>query len=90
MNITRFRLNVRLCAAVMAILATAGITGLRAQDGSTAYNYLNITSSSRIYGLGGVNITAVEDELSVADQNPALLGPEMDNQVLVDYMLYMG
>ena len=61
-----------------------------AQDGSAAYNYLNITSSSRIYGLGGVNITAVEDELSVADQNPGLLGWEMDNQVLVDYMHYLG
>lgn len=61
-----------------------------AQDGSSAYQYLNITSSSRIYGLGGVNITAVEDELSVTDQNPALLGPEMDNQILIDYMRYLG
>lgn len=65
-------------------------SAMLAQDGSNAYNYLNITSSSRIYALGGVNITAVEDELSVTDQNPALLGPEMNNQVLVDYMRYMG
>ena len=63
---------------------------MMAQDGSAAYNYLNVTQSSRIYALGGVNITAVEDELSVSDQNPALLGPEMSNQVLVDYMRYMG
>lgn len=61
-----------------------------AKDGSSAYQYLNITSSSRIYGLGGVNITAVEDELSVTDQNPALLGPEMDNQIFIDYMRYLG
>lgn len=61
-----------------------------AQDGSSAYNYLNVTSSARIYGLGGVNITAVEDELSVADQNPGLLGWEMDNQILIDYMHYLG
>ncbi len=61
-----------------------------AQDGSSAYQYLNITSSSRIYGLGGVNITAVEDELSVTDQNPALLGPEMDNQIFIDYMRYLS
>ena len=60
------------------------------QDGSNAYNYLNTTSSARIYGLGGVNITAIEDELSVADQNPALLGPEMDNQIQLDYMRYLG
>lgn len=74
------------CALCMSLLAIPA----KAQDGSTAYNYLNITSASRIYGLGGINITAVEDELSVTDQNPALLGPEMDNQILLDYMHYMG
>lgn len=61
-----------------------------AQDGSTAYNYLNVTSSAKIYGLGGVNISTVEDELSTADQNPGLLGGEMGDQVLFDYMHYLG
>lgn len=78
-----FTLVYALCMSLLAIPA-------KAQDGSTAYNYLNITSASRIYGLGGINITAIEDELSVTDQNPALLGPEMDNQILLDYMHYMG
>lgn len=77
------RTLVALFLIVVAISAAA-------QDGSSAYQYLNITSSSRIYGLGGVNITAVEDELSVTDQNPALLGPEMDNQIFIDYMRYLG
>ena len=90
MNITRLRLNVYCRAALLTLLAALCHTTATAQDGSTAYNYLNITSSARIYGLGGVNITAVEDELGISDQNPALLGPEMDNQVLIDYMLYMG
>ena len=71
------------------LLASASHFGY-AQNGSTAYNYLNVTSSARIYGLGGVNITAVEDELGVADQNPALLGPEMNNQIQMDYMRYLG
>lgn len=75
---------------IAAVITAVCRPPLSAQDGSTAYNYLNITSSSRIYGLGGVNITAVEDELGVSDQNPALMGPEMDNQILLDYMHYMG
>lgn len=75
---------------LMLVIAGGSIPAVSAQEGSTAYNYLNITSSSRIYGLGGVNITAVEDELSVTDQNPALMGPEMDNQILIDYMRYLG
>lgn len=75
---------------LLILIASCVLPEVSAQDGSTAYNYLNITSSARIYALGGVNITAVEDELSVTDQNPALLGPEMHNQVLIDYMRYMG
>ncbi len=51
---------------------------------------MDITSSSRIYGLGGVNISTVEDNILVIDQNPALLGPEMDNQIGVNYMRYLG
>ena len=79
------KIAIALLAATAATAATAA-----AQDGTSAYNFLNITSSSRIYGLGGVNITTVEEELSTTDQNPALLGPEMTNQVQVDYMRYLG
>ena len=65
-------------------------TASHAADGSTAYNFLNVTSSSKVYGLGGVNISLVDDDLGVVDQNPALLGGEMDNQILLDYMRYLG
>lgn len=65
-------------------------TAAHAADGSTAYNFLNVTSSSKVYGLGGVNISLVDDDLGVVDQNPALLGAEMDNQILLDYMRYLG
>lgn len=61
-----------------------------AQEGSTAYNFLNVTSSSRIYGLGGVNITLVDDDILVADQNPALMGSEMSGQIGIGYMRYIG
>lgn len=63
---------------------------IKAQDGSTAYNFLDVTTSSRIYGLGGVNISLVDDDLMTADQNPGLLGQEMSRQVAVNYMRYIG
>lgn len=72
-----------------AILLTIALP-LHAQDGSSAYSVLNVTSSSKIYGLGGVNISLVDDDITVADQNPALLGSEMNNQVALNYMHYMG
>ena len=61
-----------------------------AQDGSSAYSFLNVTSSSKIYGLGGVNISLVDDDLMSTDGNPALLGPEMHNQIGLNYMHYIG
>lgn len=67
-----------------------GCLSLMAQDGSTAYNFLNVSSSSRIYGLGGVNISLVDDDISTTDQNPALLGQEMSKQVMLSYMRYIG
>lgn len=62
----------------------------KAQESTSAYNFLNITSSSRIYGLGGVNISIVDDDIFSADQNPALLGNEMSGQVGLNYMHYIG
>lgn len=70
--------------AVMATFWTA-----RAQDG-TAYNYLNIPMSSHAYALGGVNISVVDDDINLYEQNPALLGPEVDMQAGVGYMRYLG
>ncbi len=73
----------------LATFATAH-ADLSGQHGSTAYNFLNITSSSRIYGLGGFNISTVDDDINTIDQNPALLGIEMSNQLGINYMRYLG
>ena len=55
-----------------------------------AYGFLSVPSSARIYGLGGMNISTVEDNLNVTDQNPALLGPEMGGWLDLNYMRYLG
>jgi hypothetical protein len=73
----------------LAALAACALPAYAA-DGSTAYNFLNITSSSRIYGLGGVNISIVDDDINTTDQNPALLGPEVEKQLGINYMRYAG
>ncbi len=61
-------------------------------DGSpNAYSFLETTSSTRIYGLGGINITIVDpDDINTVDQNPALLGPEYGTQLSFNYMHWLG
>lgn len=63
---------------------------IKAQDGTSAYRFLEISTSARAFGLGGVNITTIDDDLNLADQNPGLLGPEIDMQVALNYMHYFG
>lgn len=60
------------------------------RDGNQSYSFLNITSSSKIYGLGGMNISLVDDDIMTTDQNPALLGQEMSGQLALNYMRYIG
>lgn len=40
--------------------------------------------------MGGVNVTLVDDDITVVDQNPALLGAEMSGMVAFNYMRYLG
>lgn len=82
MNVKRlYTTLIAICAAALAALAS---------DGSPAYNFLNVPLSSRIYGLGGVNISLVDDDISTVEQNPALLGQEMSGQLALGYMRYVG
>lgn len=60
------------------------------ETGSTSYDFLNIPTSSHAYALGGSGIAIIDDDVSLADRNPALIGPEIDKQFSVGYMLYMG
>lgn len=70
----------------VAMLAIAA----QAQDGTTAYNFLNVTPSSHVYALGGYNVSLIDDDINLATQNPALLGPEINKQFGLNYMRYMG
>lgn len=75
---------------IIGLIILAGGDRLLAQDGSNAYNFLNVTSSSHIYGLGGNNISIIDTDVNMIDQNPALLGVEFDKQFGVNYMRYLG
>lgn len=71
-----------------ALLAVSGAVGAAAQDTSSAFSFLDIPTSAHVYALGGNNICIVDEDVSLSDQNPALIGPELDKQIEVNYMLY--
>lgn len=80
----------KLSLCILSLIVLLVCPAVDAQVGDAAYNFLNVTTSARVYGLGGMNITTVDDDLSTTAQNPALLGAEMSGAVSLGYMRYLG
>lgn len=77
-----------------AFLASAALVAAplaaTAQMTTSAYDFLNIPTSSHSFAMGGAGIAIVDDDLTLIDQNPALLGPEIEKQIAVGYMHWLG
>ncbi len=56
--------------------------------GNGVFNFLEITNSARVAGLGGVNISIFDEDLNMAYQNPALLNSKMNGKVNLNYVNY--
>lgn len=83
-------MKLRHILSFIAIIASAFFNFAKAEEGTTAYNFLNTTPSSHVYALGGQNISLVDDDINLVNQNPALLGPEVGYQLGFNYMRYLG
>ena len=60
-----------------------------AQESGSVFNFLNLPVSSHSTALGGKNISLVEDDISLAMQNPALLTGVSDKTIGFSFMTYM-
>ncbi|MBS1564472.1 MAG: type IX secretion system protein PorQ [Bacteroidetes bacterium] len=78
-------LSCLLCIAVCggALAQTIG--------GRSAYNFLKLPNTPQLSALGGVNISGITGDAGLSFNNPALLRPEMDQQLHVSFnALYAG
>lgn len=60
-----------------------------AQDGTTVFNFLKLPHSVRATALGGENVSVVEDDLTLAFHNPALLANVSDKSLSLSYTSYI-
>lgn len=82
-------------AAFVAVVAAVSPLASQASDdvasgSSSPYSFLEIPTSVQAFGLGGVNISTIDNDVTLADQNPALIGPEIGMQAAFNYMHYLG
>lgn len=61
-----------------------------AQNGDEAFTFLRFPFSTRANALGGHTVALVERDPSLIFHNPALLGPEMDGMINLNYMNYIS
>lgn len=58
--------------------------------GQNTYQFLNLPVSPRHAALGGKNVTLINYDPTSALNNPALINDEMDNQLSLNYMNFVG
>lgn len=80
----------RFSVGMIVSLSIIALSERTFSQGSPAYNFLNIPSSSHAFALGGSGIAVIDDDITLADQNPALIGPEIERQANFNYLHYMG
>ncbi len=58
--------------------------------GKHAYEFLNLTNSSRLVALGGNFSSAFDDDISLALSNPSIISESINNQLLLNYVDYFS
>lgn len=79
----------RKLSGVVAALLAGTCFSYAEGGGSSAYDFLEIPTSAHAFALGGNAPAIVDDDVTLVDQNPALLGPEIEKQVAFNYMMYL-
>lgn len=60
------------------------------QLGANAYSFLDVSSATHALALGGYGIAVSSPDPMLVDQNPGLLGPEIERVAAISYMRYFG
>ncbi len=72
------------------ILFFIAISGFSQTGGNNTFEFLNLPGSTRIATLGGNNISHYDNDLNFVLTNPALLKPDMDKQLAINYINYLS
>lgn len=82
-------MKIRKSAAAVAGMLMISAFGMKGEGTTSGYTFLDIPTSAHVYALGGNNLCIIDEDISLTDQNPALIGPEIQSQIGLNYMLYM-
>jgi hypothetical protein len=77
--------------AVIILSLTLGQMSAQTLGGSTVYSFLNLPNTPQLTALGGINNSAITDDVGLSFSNPALLRSSMHAQINASFStLYDG
>ena len=84
------RKRLYICVLIgIAVLAAAPVRAQYTGSGSSVFTFLGLPVSSRMNALGGNNVSVRDGDISMAMNNPALLGAMTDNVLQLNYSYYL-
>lgn len=73
---------------VVTLCCLAGIAGAQVTGGERAMEFLRLSNSPHVSAYGGINVSATDEDIAFAFQNPALMRPALHNQLGLNYNVY--
>ena len=85
-----YKMNRRRIKEVLAGAALLSAHLCHGQLAANAYSFLEVSSATRALALGGYGIAVSSPDPMLVDQNPGLLGAEIERVAALSYMRYFG
>ncbi|MFD2245956.1 type IX secretion system protein PorQ [Pontibacter ruber] len=77
-------------ALVLGSLLGISLTAQAQVGGQRGFLFLELPANAKLAALGGVNVSAGAHDVNMVAANPALLNPDMDNQLSLSYTGYLA
>lgn len=66
----------------------AAVPSFGQRPGDGPFDFLNVSSNARVGGLGGVNVSIMDDDVNLLFSNPGLISTSWDHLAAVNYINY--
>jgi hypothetical protein len=75
-------------AFIFVLLVLISVSSIAQIGGSQTYQFLNLTNSARIAGMGGDFLTIKDNDITLTLANPSLITSEMHNDLSLSFVNY--
>lgn len=77
------------CFPLLLMAISCIATKVSCQESTSVFNFLNLPYSAHVTGLGGHNISLIEDDITLVAQNPSLLSSVSSKTVGFNFLTFM-